>query len=89
MDLDVKIKEEPVCFEETSTNSCDNYKITSEEIHFKEEPRLELAKPSETQPSMDIKDEICVDEGTVGQLVACFKEEDKKGHKRSKIFILQ
>ncbi|XP_068086195.1 uncharacterized protein [Anabrus simplex] len=46
-------------------------------MHLKEEPKLELAEPREKQPSTNIKDEICVDEHTVGQLVACFKEEDR------------
>ncbi|XP_068085463.1 uncharacterized protein [Anabrus simplex] len=75
MDMEVKIKEEPICFEETSNTSCDNYKIISEEMCLKEEPKSELAVPRETQPSSDIKNEITVDEHTVGQLVACFKEE--------------
>ncbi|XP_067013289.2 zinc finger protein 22 [Anabrus simplex] len=77
MDLEVSIKEEPICFEETLNTSCDNYKIMSEEVHLKADPKSELAEPRETQPSTDIKDEICIDEGPVGQLVACFKEEDK------------
>ncbi|XP_068085554.1 gastrula zinc finger protein XlCGF7.1-like [Anabrus simplex] len=77
MDLEVKIKEEPLSFEETSNTSCDNYKIISEEMHLKEEPKSELAVPRETQPSSDIKNEITVDEHTVNQLVACVKEEDK------------
>ncbi|XP_067010803.1 uncharacterized protein [Anabrus simplex] len=77
MDLEVNIKEEPVCTEETSTTLCDNYKIIPEEVHLKEEPKLEVAVPRETQPSCDIKNEISVDEHTVDQLVACFKEEDK------------
>ncbi|XP_068085536.1 uncharacterized protein [Anabrus simplex] len=76
MDLEVKVKEEPICFEETSNTSCDNHKIISEEVHLKEEPKSELAVPRETQPSSDIKNEITVDEHTVGQLVACVKEED-------------
>ncbi|XP_068085583.1 uncharacterized protein [Anabrus simplex] len=71
------IKEEPICFEETSNTSCDNYKIISEEMHLKEEPKSELAVPRETQPSSDIKNEITVDEHKVDQLVTCFKEEDK------------
>ncbi|XP_068086123.1 zinc finger protein 782-like [Anabrus simplex] len=82
MDLEVKIKEEPVCFEETSNTSFDSYKITAEEMHLKEEPKSELAEPRGTQvnafeASTDIKDEICVEEDTVGQLVTCFKEEDE------------
>ncbi|XP_068085461.1 uncharacterized protein [Anabrus simplex] len=77
MDLEIKVKEEPIFFEETSITSCDNYKIISEEMHLKEEPKSELAVPRETQPSSDIKNEVTVDEHTVGQLVACFKEEDK------------
>ncbi|XP_068085596.1 uncharacterized protein [Anabrus simplex] len=77
MDLEVKIKEEPICYEETSNTPCDNYKIMSEEMHLKEEPKSELAVPKETQPSSDIKNEISVDEHTVGQLVASFKEEDE------------
>ncbi|XP_068085467.1 uncharacterized protein [Anabrus simplex] len=77
MDLEVKIKEEPACFEETSNTSCDNYKIISGEMHLKEEPRSELAVPRETQPSSNVKNEITVDEHPVGQLVACVKEEDK------------
>ncbi|XP_068085443.1 uncharacterized protein [Anabrus simplex] len=77
MDLEVKIKEEPICFEETPNTSCDNYKIISEEMHLKEEPKSELAVPRETQPSSNVKNEITVDEHTVGQLVACVKEEDK------------
>ncbi|XP_068086124.1 uncharacterized protein [Anabrus simplex] len=85
MDFEVKIKEEPVSFEETSNSSCDNYNIISEEMHLKEEPKSELAEARETQvntfePSTNIKDEICVDEHTVGQLVACFKEEDRFGN---------
>ncbi|XP_067010671.2 uncharacterized protein [Anabrus simplex] len=76
MDLEVKIKEEPICSEETSNTSCDNYKIIFEEVHLKEEPKSQLAVPGETQPSSNIKNEITVDEHTVGQLVACFKEED-------------
>ncbi|XP_068085455.1 uncharacterized protein [Anabrus simplex] len=77
MDFEVKIKEEPICFEETSNTSCDNYNFISEEMHLKGEPKSELAVPRETQPSSNIKNEISVDEHTVGQLVACFKEEDK------------
>ncbi|XP_068085580.1 zinc finger protein 480-like [Anabrus simplex] len=80
MDLEVKIKEETICFGETSNTSCDNYKIISEEMHLREEPKSALAVPRETQPSSDIKNEISVDEHTVGQLVACFKEEDKFGN---------
>ncbi|XP_068085585.1 uncharacterized protein [Anabrus simplex] len=77
MDLEVKVKEEPICFEETSNTSCDNYKIISQEMHLKEEPKSDLAVPRETQPSSDVKNEISVDEHPVRQLVACFKEEDK------------
>ncbi|XP_068085442.1 uncharacterized protein [Anabrus simplex] len=80
MDLEVKIKEEPICLEETSNTSCDNYKLISEEMHLKEEPKSELAVPRETQPSSNIKNEVTVDEHTVGQLVACFKEEDNYGN---------
>ncbi|XP_067013561.2 uncharacterized protein [Anabrus simplex] len=75
MDQTVEIKEEPVWFESAASISFDNCKITSEEIHFKEELNSELAEPSEAQPSTDIKDEICVDEHPVGQLVVCFKED--------------
>ncbi|XP_067013308.2 uncharacterized protein [Anabrus simplex] len=82
MEQKVEIKEEPVWLEGTVGTSLENYKITSEEMHLKEEPKSELAEPRETQvnafeASTDIKDEICVDEHTVGQLVTCFKEEDK------------
>ncbi|XP_067004352.2 zinc finger protein 239-like [Anabrus simplex] len=78
MDLNVKIKEEPICCEETSNASCDNYKVTSEEMHLKEEPKSELGEPRETQLTTGIKDEICVDEHIVCPLVASFKEEDKR-----------
>ncbi|XP_068086252.1 uncharacterized protein [Anabrus simplex] len=77
MESEVMIKQEPICFKETSNTSCDNYKIISEEMHLKEEPKSELAEPRETQPSTDIKDEICIDEQTVGQSVDGFKEDDK------------
>ncbi|XP_068085445.1 uncharacterized protein [Anabrus simplex] len=80
MDMEIKIKEEPICFEETSNTSCDNYKIISEEMRLKEEPKSEMAVPRETQPSSDIKNELSVDEHTVDQLVTCFKEEDKFGN---------
>ncbi|XP_067010648.2 uncharacterized protein [Anabrus simplex] len=76
MDIEVKIKEEPICFEETSNTSCDIYKIISEEMQLKEQPKSELAVPRETQPTSNIKNEISVDDHAVGQLVACFKEED-------------
>ncbi|XP_068086126.1 uncharacterized protein [Anabrus simplex] len=93
MDFEVKIKEEPVSFEETSNSSCDNYNIISEEMHLKEEPKSELAEARETQvntfePSTNIKDEICVDEHTVGQLVACFKEEDSLKYVKHKQAVL-
>ncbi|XP_068086253.1 zinc finger protein 771-like [Anabrus simplex] len=77
MDQKIEIKKEPVWLEDTAGAYFDNYKITSEEMHLKEEPKSELAEPGETQASIDIKDEICMDEHAVGQLVACFKEEDK------------
>ncbi|XP_068086102.1 uncharacterized protein [Anabrus simplex] len=74
MDSEVKIKEELIGFEETSNTSCCEM---GKKIEIKEEPvRLE-GTASTSFPSTDIKDEICVDEQTVGQLVACFKEEDK------------
>ncbi|XP_068085440.1 zinc finger protein 436-like [Anabrus simplex] len=80
MDLEVEIKEEPIYFDETSNTSCDNYKIISEEMLLKEEPKSELAVQRETQPSCDIKNDISVDEHTVDQLVTCFKGEDKFGN---------
>ncbi|XP_068085477.1 uncharacterized protein [Anabrus simplex] len=80
MDLEVKIKEEPICLEETSNTSCDNYKIIFEEMHLKEEPKSELAVAGETQPTINIKNEVTVDEPPERQLVACFKEEDKFGN---------
>ncbi|XP_068083982.1 zinc finger protein 792 [Anabrus simplex] len=76
MDQKIGIKEEPVWFEGTASASFDNYKITSDGMDFKGEPKSELAEPRETQPSTDIKDEISVDEHTIGQSVECFKEED-------------
>ncbi|XP_067013224.2 uncharacterized protein [Anabrus simplex] len=77
MDLEVKIKEEPICFEETSNTLCCEM---GKKIEIKEEPvRLEGTE-STSFPSTDVKDEICVDEQTVRQLVACFKEEDKYGN---------
>ncbi|XP_068086122.1 uncharacterized protein [Anabrus simplex] len=74
MDLDVKIKDEPICFVETSNNSCCEM---DQKIEIKEEPVWSEGTTSTSFPSTDIKDEICVDEHTVGQLVACFKEEEK------------
>ncbi|XP_067013202.2 uncharacterized protein [Anabrus simplex] len=103
MDLKIEIKEEPVWLEGTASTSFDNYKLTSDEMHLKEETKSELpepgqtqdnyeltsdkmqlekgtssefAEPGQTQPCANIKDEICIDEPAVGQLVACLKEED-------------
>ncbi|XP_067013089.2 uncharacterized protein [Anabrus simplex] len=74
MELEVKIKEEPICFEETSNSSCCE---KGKKIDVKEEPVQLEGIASTSFPSTNIKDEICVDEHSVGQLVACFKEEDK------------
>ncbi|XP_067000106.2 oocyte zinc finger protein XlCOF6.1 [Anabrus simplex] len=76
MDHKIGIKDEPVWFEGTAGSSFDNYELTTEETPLKEETKSELAEPGQTQPCAGIKDEICVDEHTVGQLVPCFKEED-------------
>ncbi|XP_067004913.2 uncharacterized protein [Anabrus simplex] len=103
MDQKIEIKEEPVWLEGTASTSFDNYVLTldevhlkeetkselpepgqtqdnyelaSEEMHFKEETKSDLAEPEQTQPATDIKDEICVVDHTVGQLVACLKKED-------------
>ncbi|XP_067013550.1 uncharacterized protein [Anabrus simplex] len=76
MDLD-KIKEEPVCFEETSNKSCCEM---DQKIEIKEEPLWHEGMASTSLRSTNIKNEICVDEHTVGQLVASFKEEDKFGN---------
>ncbi|XP_067013309.2 uncharacterized protein [Anabrus simplex] len=76
MDQKIEIKGEPVWLDSTASASFDNHKLTSEEMHLKEKPKSELAEPSESQPDTDIKDEICVDEHTVGQLITSFKEED-------------
>ncbi|XP_068086250.1 uncharacterized protein [Anabrus simplex] len=77
MDLVGKIKEEPICFEETSNTSCCEM---GKEIEIKEEPVWLEGTASTSFPSTDIKDEICVDKQTVGHLVTCFKEEDKFGN---------
>ncbi|XP_068082878.1 uncharacterized protein [Anabrus simplex] len=58
-------------------NGKDNYELTSDEMHLKEGTKPVLAEPGQTQPSTDFKEEISIDEPTVGQLVACLKEEDK------------
>ncbi|XP_068086251.1 uncharacterized protein [Anabrus simplex] len=73
MDLEVKIKEEPICFEETSNTLCCEM---GKEIEIKEEPVWLEGTASTSFPPTDIKNEICVDEQTDGQLVGCFKEED-------------
>ncbi|XP_068086201.1 zinc finger protein 782 isoform X2 [Anabrus simplex] len=102
MDENVVVKEEPVWLEGTPSSSFDNYvltsdelhlkeetkrelpepgqtqdsyELTSEEMHLKEETKSEFLEPGQTQPSTHIKDEICVDELAVGQLVACLKED--------------
>ncbi|XP_067013074.2 gastrula zinc finger protein XlCGF7.1 [Anabrus simplex] len=76
MDQKIEMKEEPVWLEGTVSTSFDSYKLTTVEKHLKEETKSELAEPGQTQPPTHVKDEICVDEHTVGQLVACLKEED-------------
>ncbi|XP_068083067.1 uncharacterized protein [Anabrus simplex] len=104
MDQKLEVKVEPIWLEGIASTSFDNYVLTSDEMHFKEEirselaeaeqaqdnyvlasdemcfkegNRSELAEPGQTQHPTDIKNEICVDEHTVGKLVACLKEEDK------------
>ncbi|XP_066998561.2 zinc finger protein OZF [Anabrus simplex] len=76
MDHKIEIKDELVWFEGTAGSSFENYELTTEETHLKEETKSELAEPGQTQPFAGVKDEICVDEHTVGQLVPRFKEED-------------
>ncbi|XP_068084073.1 uncharacterized protein [Anabrus simplex] len=82
MDHKVEVKEEPVWLEETASTSFDNYEPASDEMHLKEETKSELAEPGQTQvntfePFTDVKDEICIDEHTVCQLIPSLKEEDK------------
>ncbi|XP_068084094.1 gastrula zinc finger protein XlCGF17.1-like [Anabrus simplex] len=72
MDQEIEVKEEPVWLEGTSFDNC---VLTLDEMHLKEETKSELPDPGQTQPTTDVKEEISVDEPTVGEVVVCVKEE--------------
>ncbi|XP_068085652.1 zinc finger protein 570-like [Anabrus simplex] len=56
-------------------------------VKIKEDPHAAIAELSLQEPSSDIKKEISVDEHAVGQLVACFKEEDKLKSMEEPVFV--
>ncbi|XP_068084003.1 uncharacterized protein [Anabrus simplex] len=83
MDLEIKIKEEPAWLEGTGNASLENIEHVTQIITLKKEAKSELTEPGPTEncsfePSEDTKEEIFIEQHTVGQLMPYIKEETNR-----------
>ncbi|XP_068083051.1 uncharacterized protein [Anabrus simplex] len=81
MDQKVNVKEEPVWLEGTTNTSLENFEREWDMISLKPETKSELTEPGPTQEntfesSVDIKEEIVLEQQTVDLLVPYIKEEN-------------
>ncbi|XP_068086127.1 uncharacterized protein [Anabrus simplex] len=88
MDLEVKIKQEPILLEGTATSSLENVELLSEVKSLKQEIKSELTETGSTQGNAfespaGIKEEIFIQQHPVQQLVPFIKEENKYVHHKS------
>ncbi|XP_068083018.1 uncharacterized protein [Anabrus simplex] len=59
MDLEVKIKDEPICFEETLNTSFENFELVPEIVLLKQETKSELTDPGPTpKNAMEVNFEL-------------------------------